>query len=139
MAKVIVEGKVARLIRRKRDQAHVDGFILMIDNRAPLHVAMADFGDTPPQVGERISVKCKVDDLHAALFQAFKRLRGKSDAAGPRTTSEGLPVMRQRPLPSADAGPPKPVTRQKPLPPELARMLNPELPNDGDEPKAQND
>ena len=109
MAKVIVEGKVARLIRRKRDQAHVDGFILMIDNRAPLHVAMADYGDTPPQVGERVSVKCKVDDLHAALFQAFKRLRGKSDAAGPRTTPEGLPVMRQRPLPPADAGPPKPI------------------------------
>ena len=130
MAKVIVEGKVARLIRRRRDQGQVDGFILMIDNRAPLHVAMSDFGDIPPQVGEHISVRCKVDDLHAALFQAFKRLRGKSDAAGPRTTTDGLPVMRQRPLPSSDAGPPRPVSRQKPLPPDLAQMLNPELPDD---------
>lgn len=105
MAKVIVTGVVLRLTGRSKSGGDPDGFLILIDDRTTLHIPLRDYGPQAPDVGATVQVRCSVDSVNAALFQAYRRLRDKARPAAQRrwrrdpATGEAEPVRRQRILP----------------------------------------
>lgn len=105
MAKVTVTGVVVRLTGRSKSGGDPEGFLILIDDRTPLHIPLRDYGPEAPSVGATVQVRCSVDSLNAALFQAYKRLRDKTRPSGQRRwrrdpqSGEAEPVRRQRVLP----------------------------------------
>ncbi len=126
MAKVTVTGVVVRLTGRSKSGGDPDGFLILIDDRTPLHIPLRDYGPEAPSVGATVHVRCSVDSLNAALFQAYRRLRDKTRPASQRRwrrdpqTGEAEPVRRQRVLP-VDPDKPQVLPNRSPKPTQIGQ------------------